>query len=282
MRSQAVCVLGMHRSGTSITAQVLQLLGVDMGDREELELGGSDNPEGFWERRIIHSIHERIIETLKSSWDTTVKLPQDWPHFDAIAPFREELAEFVKTNFGASPLWAWKDPRTALMLPLWRDILSQSGVDLKCLIIVRHPLEVARSLERRNRFSVEYSLAVWLNYNLSIIENTSGLARTLIAYDDFLTDWQGCLQRSFEQLSLSWTGDDEHTKRAANDAVKAGMRHSRYNTSDFSAYHPAIRRLALDIDAAAGTGDVELLEARLKQTALLRFRFGAATNGKGS
>lgn len=272
LRQQAICVLGMHRSGTSVTAQLLQLLGADMGDREELELGGSDNPDGFWERRTIHSIHERILEALGSSWDSTVRLQPDWLHSDVIAPFRKELREFVYTNFGSSPLWAWKDPRTALLLPLWREILSECDVDLKCLIVSRHPLEVARSLERRNGFSVEFSLAVWLNYNLAIIENSAGLARTLVPYGELIADWQRCLHRSFEQLSLPWTGDEEQTKRAIDSAVKKDLRHSHYNAGDFSTYHPAIQRLMLDTDDAAKAGDVDLLEGRLRQTALLDFR----------
>src|SRR5689334_7144508 len=49
-RRSLVVVLGMHRSGTSLCAHMLSVMGVDMTD----DIGASPpNPQGHWERREI-------------------------------------------------------------------------------------------------------------------------------------------------------------------------------------------------------------------------------------
>ena len=43
-----VLILGMHRSGTSLTARVANLLGVSLGDSARMVTTQYDNPRGFW------------------------------------------------------------------------------------------------------------------------------------------------------------------------------------------------------------------------------------------
>ena len=46
-----VCILGMGRSGTSLTARVLNLLGVDLGPESGFVERSEQNVTGYWERR---------------------------------------------------------------------------------------------------------------------------------------------------------------------------------------------------------------------------------------
>ena len=269
---QAICVLGMHRSGTSVTARAIELLGAYMGRQEELELGGSDNPEGFWERRSIHSLHERILEQFGMSWDTTVKLPRGWLQSKSLSPFREELTAIIGADFASHPVWAWKDPRTSLLLPLWREVLAEMAIELKCLMIIRHPIEVARSLERRNGFTIERSLAIWLNYNLSALENSARSSRALIAYGDLLADSRGCLAKSLKKIGLSGCLEDDRVWSTIDRVVKRPMQHSRYTEADLVSCHPSVRRLALELSNAVQAASLDVAEARLRQTGLLDFR----------
>ena len=45
----AVCIAGMHRSGTSMVARLVNLLGVDLGPEGEQPRPAPDNVAGFWE-----------------------------------------------------------------------------------------------------------------------------------------------------------------------------------------------------------------------------------------
>ena len=53
-RRKVVVVLGMHRSGTSLTTNMLQSMGVTLGD--ELIPGREENPLGFREFQFVTEI----------------------------------------------------------------------------------------------------------------------------------------------------------------------------------------------------------------------------------
>ena len=63
-------------------------------------------------------------------------------------------------------VWGWKDPRNSLTLPFWQELLP----NLKTLIIVRNPLEVAYSMRERNGTSYAFGLRLWEIYNRRLIE----------------------------------------------------------------------------------------------------------------
>ena len=59
--SQCVIVLGPYRSGTSLTAQVIETLGVDFGPRSEWISSNHFNPGGYHERGDINAINRKLI-----------------------------------------------------------------------------------------------------------------------------------------------------------------------------------------------------------------------------
>jgi len=67
-----VCVLGMHRSGTSLVARVLNVLGLDLGPEDHLMRFSEDNPAGHWESRPIKEIND---ETLRAARGHLVAAP---------------------------------------------------------------------------------------------------------------------------------------------------------------------------------------------------------------
>ena len=73
---RAIFVLGMHRSGTSALARVLNLMGVDLGAGSEA--AGKDNQRGFWEHPELNITNENILKSLGSSWQDLHSLPDPW------------------------------------------------------------------------------------------------------------------------------------------------------------------------------------------------------------
>lgn len=188
MRDQAtaIAILGMHRSGTSLFSKTVRSLGVYMGREEEMICPREDNPEGFWELIDIVDFHDRLLKVMSSSWDTTKPLPDFWWELKEVAPFKNELKHIVETHFSNRALWAWKDPRTCLTLPLWKAVLSQLNIQTRYIICLRNPLNVAASLSKRDRFSIEKSLALWTLYTLSSLYHTRDEARVVLHYDHLL------------------------------------------------------------------------------------------------
>ena len=74
-----ICVLGMHRSGTSLLARILNLIGVDLGPDEVLTTEPvADNPKGYWEHHEITAISDAILKRHGGSWDEPPLLPPGW------------------------------------------------------------------------------------------------------------------------------------------------------------------------------------------------------------
>lgn len=68
----AVCITGMHRSGTSLVTNLLRLCGLYLGDEQDLMPATPDNQRGYWENRKFSDLNDEILAALGGTWD----LPQ--------------------------------------------------------------------------------------------------------------------------------------------------------------------------------------------------------------
>jgi glycosyltransferase involved in cell wall biosynthesis len=196
----AICVLGMSRSGTSLTARVLNLAGVDLGPDDEL-LGGElrhlagegdevlarareANPEGFWEHYRLMRLNERILKALGGSWREPPAMASGWEASDRLAAEREEARALLEETFGDQGLWAWKDPRNSLTLPFWQQLVPE----MRYVLCLRNPVDVAASLERRDGLPSEQGVELWLAYVAAALVNTSGRQRLLVPYESYFDE----------------------------------------------------------------------------------------------
>jgi hypothetical protein len=76
---KVVCVLGMHRSGTSLLTGALRLLGVHLGSDENLLPSDEEaNRKGFWENRRIVDLNDALLSRLGGDWHNLPEFPPDW------------------------------------------------------------------------------------------------------------------------------------------------------------------------------------------------------------
>ncbi len=206
----AVCVLGMSRSGTSVTARILNVLGVNLGSEAELlPAAAGNNPTGFWEHKGIADLNEDILATLgeapRQRWRFPPALPEGWEHDPRLERHRVTAASLLRESFSQKPLWGWKDPRTCLTLPFWREVLTQiDRVEsrLRFVICVRHPLDVAASLRERDSVEREEALNLWLRYMSEADRQTEGCRRLIVSYEDYFSDWEEQARRLAEFIDL--------------------------------------------------------------------------------
>jgi len=231
-QTAAICVLGAHRSGTSAVTRALNLLGVYLGEPENLMPPQPENPKGFWEHLDIYHLQERILAACDRTWDSPAPLPEGWQRAAVMAPLADELAALVRERFASRPLWLWKDPRTCLLLPLWRKVLAELSIELRVLFVVRNPLDVARSLHRRNGYPVDKGFGIWLHYNLAAMHDLAGLEVVWLSYDRFLDDWETELRRCATGLHIPWPGDVASLRREMQIFVRPDLRHSLSSTAD--------------------------------------------------
>lgn len=207
-KQNCLIVLGMHRSGTSAMARVVNLLGADIGNN--LIPSARDNARGFWEHREIVETHEQLFDFLGKPWICFLSpLPDGWWLDDAITPFRQRLVEIVRRDFCLSPIWVLKDPRLCRFIPLWHLIFEELNCAPFFIHIFRNPLEVAASLQERDGLTQTISLLLWLQHVLESEKATRGDIRTFISYDGLLKDWRTAIKKVSMDLKCQWPRDIE-------------------------------------------------------------------------
>jgi hypothetical protein len=202
--STAVCVTGMHRSGTSLATRALEALGVWLGRDGSLLPPGPDNPAGYFENQAIQELDDELLAHLGGSWDQPPTLAGDWADDPGLDAFRRRAGEVVARDLGggdASGAEAhgpvgFKDPRLSLLLPFWRTVVPVRAT----VVLVRAPAQVAGSLARRNQIDPPQAAALWLRYLLAATTNDP--EHLLVTQDDFFTELGPTLARLAIHLGL--------------------------------------------------------------------------------
>jgi hypothetical protein len=220
--AQGVVVLGMHRSGTSLAARLLELGGLRMCPPADLVQVCWSNPTGHWESRRLLAANDKLLGELGSAWD---RPPADdaAERLRALVPV---LGESLRAEFLASypvPGWIWKDPRTAITLPFWRDVLPELAV----VLMLRNPLEVAGSLQTRNGLDMKRSIELWESYLTHAVTALSGLSVVVSWYPSVLAAPREWVGRVREFLARHGLRPGPADWQAIEDLARPALRHHR-------------------------------------------------------
>lgn len=222
-----VTIAGMHRSGTSMVARMLNLAGLDLGPVDQLIQPAADNPEGFWESVPFVSLNQDLMEELGGGWHAPADLPPGWEQAESLNSWRERAAR-LPAQLGLKEPWGWKDPRNSITLPFWRSLWPS----LRIVVCVRHPLEVASSLLERNQFPLLRGLNLWLDYYRRLFDATSPAERVVTHYESYFRDPEAELRRVLTALEMP---ANEERVRAGCAAVVRSLRHSEFGRDDLDA-----------------------------------------------
>lgn len=155
---QPLIIIGMHRSGTSLTVRLLKDLGIHMGRQL------SRDAEAVYFQKINRRIYRAAgsrwgnIDTLLSSMEdaqfchTQIRdvLKTLFHNHNQLRYYRDISDNFEEdiwqSLLDGEPIhWGWKDPRTSLTFPIWLSIFPQA----RFLNVVRNGIDVAISIHRR-------------------------------------------------------------------------------------------------------------------------------------
>jgi hypothetical protein len=174
--TNVLIVAGMHRSGTSLTASWLAHSGLFVGDT--LLANRVDNPMGHFEDESFLHLHEDILKANGLNYQMQ---PGEDPE---ILPAHRLRAKELIAQRADRPMWGWKDPRTTLFLPLWKELIP----NMKVLVVYRHYALVAESMMRRERKSPRNRNAVSPRLHWILRVRFSFLNRSLLRR--YLRVWQ--------------------------------------------------------------------------------------------
>lgn len=238
MKQKIYCVLGMHRSGTSIIARSLPVFGISLAAPYIPE--DENNPTGYWEDKDIVQLNQQLLEALDLSWDGLRLLHDTDFHTPKVRSLLLEGVQLIRSRLGnSSSAWGFKDPRTIRVLPFWLEIFACVGVEPVFLLPIRHPANVARSIALRDGLSPTHAGMLWLVHTLPNLSLLRGHLHHFLFYEDLLDrpkEVMADLEQFFELPRIS-ARENEYLS-----LLSRGLRHHHGEETDFAQnwFHPLI------------------------------------------
>ena len=210
---------GMHRSGTSLAARAVSLLGASLGDPDSLLDPGADNTAGYWENAAVKELDDLLLAELGGAWDEPPILEPGWESGPGLDRLRHRAGRIIDDAFpiDSDGIVAWKDPRASLLLPFWRTV---SAVDAT-VVVVRDPREVAGSLSVRNSIEPPQAALLWLRYSLAAVR--ADPTCLVVTYDSFFEDLDRTLVRLADHIGVPEPSEAQVAE--IRSSIDPGLRH---------------------------------------------------------
>ena len=237
----------MHRSGTSSVAGAL----IRLGGAAPLNLlpPQPDNPRGFWESSVLVALNDEILVAGGSDC-------RDWRKFDptridaaAAVALRGRAKSVLSGEFGDASLAIVKDPRMCRLVPIWSPVFHEAEWSARTVLLLRSPLEVALSLNRRDGIALTRGCLIWLRHVFDAEAETRNMRRAALHWNGFLADRRGALKRLGVQLDLAWPRWSDSALAEIDEFVSEDLKHQSASEEDLRV-HPAVGGLVRDTDAA--------------------------------
>ncbi len=138
-KNNVLIVLGMHRSGTSVTAQWLHACGLHLGKRL---IGASvGNEKGHFEDLDFHDLHEEIFRANRVSYGGLRPASQLTISNRQKAKFKSLIDRKNSQNI----TWGLKDPRICLFTDIYESLIDEPTY----LVVYREANDVVNSILNR-------------------------------------------------------------------------------------------------------------------------------------
>ncbi len=222
----------MHRSGTSALGGALESLGLTVGKSVMPPSAAEGNPKGYAENLALMQWHDRFLASFKSIWWEPAPVRASRFSGGNADQFRRELLQLLGDEFGRErPLI--KDPRMCRLMPLWLPVINQCFPQAGFILPIRHPVEVAQSLVKRDKLALGLCLKLWVVHVLEGERFTRGFRRLFTSYDELMkspaetlagvTAWLGLPARAADDIvsgkidpalrhhaKTTWPGGEPH------------------------------------------------------------------------
>jgi len=131
---KTVLVLGQARSGTSMTAGLLNILGVNLGHSNN---PSSQNPKGAFENVTFNTMTSKMHLDLKADMDSKT--------FNA--KYKIDILDVIRKRNAESDFWGWKSALTHFSLDYWLPHL----INPHFVVVTRNPYHNALSWQKHKK-----------------------------------------------------------------------------------------------------------------------------------
>ena len=231
--NKTTLVLGMHRSGTSLLARIINIIGLYLNE-EQLLSPYSDNPQGFWEDERLVRLNDCLLQKT-GGW----LYPREHRSYDFTNSnnCEEKAIELIEEYNHSSQFWIWKDPRLCLTLPFWKDKLPPCLV----LFIYRNPLEVYQSLNKRNGIGVSALFALWEQYCRQALTNSVNYPRMILSYNSLISDAAEAVEKITDFFIVNGISLGAIQMDRIKKVINPSLKHHTYKDTDFITHEYATK-----------------------------------------
>ncbi|GAB5449581.1 MAG: hypothetical protein Gyms2KO_44540 [Gymnodinialimonas sp.] len=214
----------MHRSGTSLVTRSLQVLGAQLG--EDMARPNWANPTGYWEDTSVHALNVDALAAIGTTWDSLAPITDS--DLDRLIDlgFLAAATSLLSGKLDEADIVAVKNPRMLRLKPFWDRALTEMGGAVDAVLTVRHPLSVARSLERRNAMPVRQSYLLWMTHVLAAAQMSVGRRHVVVAYDRMIQSPEQEFDRIARTLELSV--DTDERAQFLSSILDPELRHTEF------------------------------------------------------
>lgn len=227
-----VLVLGMHRTGTSTISGILNILGVDLGNK--LLLPSRDNPKGYFEHSDIVSLNKAFLNSHNLDDDGLLgELPTDWLYDNRTEDFKNKIRDLILRDFSASEIFGLKDPRISILLPAYLEVFKELGIELRVIIANRNIQDVINSLHKRGVVSLFDSVIAYKYYYRIIKSYAESLYHIHVHYDDLIIDSKNLINKMIEFINHPKIKSYDDVEYEINRFIEPSLRHNKVSSDDF-------------------------------------------------
>ena len=244
-----IVVLGMHRSGTSAITRGLEVLGVELGDNLMSPMA-NNNSKGFFEDLDVVDLNTSLLNHLGLDWHYASPVTDSQVDDLIASGYLLKAADLMRRKIACKRPYGIKDPRLAKLIPFWKKVFKHCEINVGYIIVVRNPISVTKSLNKRDGLTSEKGYMLWLDHVLTPLLNTENTNRIAVDFDLFIENpakQLGRISKTFD-LSVNSEAMSEYVRKFLDQE----LRHNINQPQDL-AKDPQIPQMVRDLYAMLRT-----------------------------
>ncbi|MTI65568.1 MAG: glycosyltransferase [Firmicutes bacterium] len=228
---KAIFVLGMHRSGTSVLTAGINALGAKVINNTPKT---EENPKGYYEHGEVQALNDEILKEFNTFWGNPYYKSEIEEVFVDEKKFSRyyDRAKKIINVYKNDDVFVIKDPRMSILYPFWEKVVREVfSAEVFKVVILRNPMEVIKSLLKRNESNPFLSLGhnkihylkLWTLYNFWIIKNID-TNNYFITFDEFVNHPRDTLVNIAKTVSVN-IDDIRNIDEFINNFLERGLKH---------------------------------------------------------
>ena len=197
----AIVICGPHQSGLAVLSGIFSKLGFSLG-KNVLGIGGN-NQNLVFENAQTQEFFANYIQNSNYKWLSPFVNSSNISTQTIQGTAVEQFEKLIQSEFDSDSDIVLKDPRFSVCLPICLEALHNLEYQIKVIILLRHPHEVALSMQKNHQLSLTRSNLIYTNYISQSEYYSRNFERAFIQFNDLVDSPEDSLSSLLSSLSVN-------------------------------------------------------------------------------